>query len=229
MSAQPIITVDRTGTVSPSASAQPCSSGGDSFPNTGAQVVAWENLGSSPVTVSEVIQATVDGQTPPPRTFTVPGAIAAAPAAPTLATAATGGTIAAGTYQVEITYTNAAGETLASVSSSIITTGTTSTITIDSPVPATNATGWYAYVTQVGGASYTRQQTTPTAIGTNLVLTAPPTATGSAPPQAATVGTLMSGPYPTTIYNDTSSNMNFTYSVNPPTGLKMTALQNSSN
>ena len=228
MAQQSIITVDRTGTISPSASAQPCSSGGDSFPNTGSQYVAWENLGTTNITVNEVIQSTVDGQTPPPRTFTVPGTIAAAPAAPTVSNSGTGGTIAAGVYQVEITYTNGAGETVGSSSSSTTTTGSTSTITITSPVPATNATGWYAYVTQAGGSTYTRQQTKPTAIGTNLTLTAPPSSTGPTPPTAATVGTLMSGPYPTTYYNDANSNMNFTYSVNPPTGLRMTVLQNTS-
>ncbi|MGA5820808.1 hypothetical protein ACPC54_23445 [Kitasatospora sp. NPDC094028] len=106
-----------------------------------------------------------------------------APAAPSVSTAATGGTVAAGTYQVEVSYTNAAGETLASASASVTTTGSTSTITITSPPAAGNATGWYAYVTQAGGASYTRQQTAgaPTAIGTNLTLTAPPTNSGLAP------------------------------------------------
>lgn len=112
----------------------------------------------------------------------------AAPAAPTLATAATGGTVAAGTYQVEITFTNAYGESLPSASASIATTGTTSTLTIDSPAASGNATGWNAYVTQAGGSTYTLQQAagSPTAIGTNLTLTAPPTSTGAAPPSVNT-------------------------------------------
>jgi hypothetical protein len=106
-----------------------------------------------------------------------------APAAPTLATATTGGTILAGVYEVVTSYVNAAGETVGSVNSSINTTGSTSTITITSPPALDGATGWYAYVSQDDGtvASATRQQTagSPTAIGTNLTLTAPPTSTGA--------------------------------------------------
>jgi hypothetical protein len=115
-----------------------------------------------------------------------------APAQPTLSTNAAGGTVAAGTYKVIVTYVNASGESLGSVFASITTTGSTSTITITSP-PVTGggsgaATGWYAYVTQAGGSTYFRQQApgSPTAIGTNLVLTAPPTNTGANPPGAAT-------------------------------------------
>lgn len=111
-----------------------------------------------------------------------------APAAPSVSNAATGGTITAGTYQVEVTYVNPAGETVASASSSTTTSGTTSTITINSPAASGNATGWYAYVTQAGGSTYTRQQAAgvPTAIGTNLTLTAPPTSNGANPPGSNT-------------------------------------------
>lgn len=107
----------------------------------------------------------------------------ASPAAPTLATSTTGGTVAAGTYLVEVSYVDAQGETTPSAPLAIVTTGATSTITINSPSASGSATGWYAYVTQVNGSSFTRQQTagSPTAIGTNLVLTAPPTNTGAAP------------------------------------------------
>jgi hypothetical protein len=107
----------------------------------------------------------------------------APPLAPTVATATTGGTVAAGTYLVEISYVNAAGETTASAVAAITTTGATSTITINSPAATGTATGWYAYVTQAGGSSLTRQQTAgnPTAIGTNLTITAPPTSSGLAP------------------------------------------------
>ncbi len=113
------------------------------------------------------------------------------PASPTLIPAGTGGTVLAGTYQVEITYVNPAGESLASTSSSVTTSGSTSTITIDSPStpsPLCSCSGWYAYVTQAGGSSYTRQQTlgSPTALGTNLVLTAPPSSGGAAPPGSST-------------------------------------------
>ncbi len=94
-----------------------------------------------------------------------------APAAPSLSTATTGGSLAAGIYKVEVTYTNPSGESLASAESSITTTGTTSTITITSPAAATNASGWNAYVTAVGGASgsETKQNSSPIGIGTLLL------------------------------------------------------------
>jgi hypothetical protein len=104
-------------------------------------------------------------------------------AAPTVTTAATGGTVAAGTYLVETSYINANGETLPSPAATIVTTGSTSTITVTSPPAAQGATGWYAYVSQVGGTTLTRQQAagSATAIGTALTITAPPTSTGLAP------------------------------------------------
>jgi hypothetical protein len=105
---------------------------------------------------------------------------------PSVSWASTGGTVLAGTYQVAVTYSNAAtGETLCSVTpGSVTTTGSTSTITITSPAASTGETGWYAYVTQANGASFTRQQTSgsPTAIGTSLTLTAPPTSSGAGVP-----------------------------------------------
>lgn len=114
----------------------------------------------------------------------------AAPSAPTLSTNAAGGTILAGTYTVKVTYTAAYGETIASVSTQQVTTGSTSTLTITSPASVGGATGWYAYVSQAGGNVLTRQQVagSPTAIGTNLVLTAPPTSTGLVAPAVDTTG-----------------------------------------
>jgi hypothetical protein len=117
----------------------------------------------------------------------------AAPAAPGLATAASGGTVLAGTYGVIVSYVNAQGESVGSVSAPVTTSGATSTITITSPVAppaAGGATGWYAYVTQAGGSTYTRQQTpgSPTGIGTPLVLTAPPTSGGTNPQAGNTSG-----------------------------------------
>lgn len=119
-----------------------------------------------------------------------------APAAPSLATATTGGTILAGTYGVIVTYVNANGETIGSAAASQVTTGSTSTITITAPASVTPAaTGWYAYVTQAGGSTYTRQQAagSPTAIGSNLVLTAPPTSTGLQPQIVNTTGGFATG------------------------------------
>jgi hypothetical protein len=108
----------------------------------------------------------------------------ASPSAPTSATATTGGTVLAGTYTMVNTYVNANGETLASVTHTQVTTGSTSTLTVNSPGALSGATGWYTYVSQVGGTTLTRQQAagSPTLIGTNLTLTAPPTSTGANPP-----------------------------------------------
>lgn len=112
------------------------------------------------------------------------------PAAPALATASTGGTVLAGTYNVVVSYTNATGEDVPSKSAAIVTTGTTSTITISSPAASGGATGWYAYVSSLAAPLVlTRQQTagSPTAIATPLVLTAPPTTSGAVPLTALTV------------------------------------------
>lgn len=114
----------------------------------------------------------------------------AAPAQPSTSTATTGGTVLAGTYQVEVTYVTASGETVPSPVKAQATTGSTSTLTVTSPSSVSGATGWYAYVSQVGGSSLTRQQAagSPTAIGTGLTLTAPPTSSGAAPPTQNTSG-----------------------------------------
>ena len=60
------------------------------------------------------------------------------PAAPVPTTAASGGTVAAGVYGVELTYVTAPGETAGSVSGPVTTSGATSTITIPSPTAALN-------------------------------------------------------------------------------------------
>lgn len=107
-----------------------------------------------------------------------------APAAPVLATATTGGTVLAGTYNVVISYVDATGETLPSGATAQVTTGTTSTLTVDHPAAFRTATGWYAYVSSLAAPGVlTRQQTagSPTAIGTNLTLSAPPTTSGAVP------------------------------------------------
>jgi len=111
------------------------------------------------------------------------------PPAPVPTNAASGGTVAAGTYGVEVTYVSAGGETVASAPGTTTPTGSTSTLTVPSPPANANATGWYAYVTQAGGSTYTRQQAagSPTAIGTALTLTAPPSSSGAQPPSVAGV------------------------------------------
>jgi len=67
------------------------------------------------------------------------------PPAPVLATAATGGTVAAGTYWVKVTAKNAQGETTGSAAAKIVTTGATSTITV-SIMTVPNATQYNVYV-----------------------------------------------------------------------------------
>lgn len=111
----------------------------------------------------------------------------AAPAQPTVAGSGSGSTVTNGTYTVAVTYTGTFGETLASVTNTATTTGTQNLL-ITSPGSETGATGWYAYVSQVGGTTLTRQQAlgSPTAIGTNLTISAPPTSTGAAPPAVNT-------------------------------------------
>lgn len=72
------------------------------------------------------------------------------PPAPVLATAATGGTVAANTYWVKVTAKNAQGETTGSSAAKVTTTGATSTITI-SIMTVPNATQYNVYVGS-GGA-----------------------------------------------------------------------------
>lgn len=111
--------------------------------------------------------------------------------APTLATATTGGTVAAGTYQVVVTYVSATGETVASSSASITTTGSTSTITVTTPaangVPG-GATGWNAYITAAGGSTFFKQMTvtSPWPFPNNYILAAPPSVSNPQPPGANT-------------------------------------------
>ena len=107
------------------------------------------------------------------------------PPPPVLSTAGTGGTVTQGAYQVEETYVMTAGgtETVPSAPVSITTSGSTSTITIDSPPPAAGVSGWYAYITGPDGSVYNRQEMagSPVAIGTSVNLTTPPVG-GPTPP-----------------------------------------------
>lgn len=67
------------------------------------------------------------------------------PGAPTLATATTGGTLAAGTYWVKVSWLLASGETVPGVVASQVTTGSTSTITVTAPAAPAGAVGFYVY------------------------------------------------------------------------------------
>ncbi len=90
----------------------------------------------------------------------------AAPAAATGSTSTTGGTIAAGTYRIAVTYADAYGkETLISndAASTIVTTGATSTTTVNAPSSATGVLGYRVYVSPAGGAANTEALQTMTA------------------------------------------------------------------
>ncbi len=129
------------------------------------------------------------GGTPGPPYFSVFSQSLNPPAAPTLA-AVTGTAPVAGVYGVEITYVNAAGETLASASSPITTSGTTTiAIQVTSPSAYYNATGWNAYFTTAGETTtYYKQNTAAIAIGTAYTQSAAIVTTGAAPPSANTTG-----------------------------------------
>ncbi len=121
-------------------------------------------------------------------TLTTAG-VANASTAPTLATATTGGTVLAGTYQAEYTFVSALGETLASSSASITTTGSASTVTMTSPgaVPG-GAIGYHVYITAAGGSTYYRQTQAalPWPFANNFTLAAPPVTTTPNPPGSNT-------------------------------------------
>jgi hypothetical protein len=121
------------------------------------------------------------------------------PAAPALATATSGGTVADGLYGVLITYVNANGETPASEKSHIITKGATadqSTLTVASPAAAGSggnaATKYKVYMTPKNGGPYKLQNTTGTNVGTDFTLSAPPVTNTATAPTANTTGAISS-------------------------------------
>lgn len=107
------------------------------------------------------------------------------PQPPTVSTGTTGnGTIPAGSYQVVITYEMNGTETLSSAPTSVTTTGSGSTITIDSPPAQSGATGWYAYISE-GGGYYRQLSSAPQGDGSQPIgddLTVNSFTAGQAPP-----------------------------------------------
>jgi hypothetical protein len=99
------------------------------------------------------------------------------------ATSTTGGTIAAGTYQITVTARAGGGETVVSNRVAQVTTGATSTITVTVGTEPTGALGYNLYVSQAGGgaASETFQFSFS---GNVATLSAPPVAGGQAIPGA---------------------------------------------
>lgn len=110
---------------------------------------------------------------------------AGAVAAPVIsgATATTGGTIAAGTYQITVTARAGGGESVISNRVAQVTTGATSTITVTVATEPTGALGYNLYVSQAGGGA--GSETFQTAfVGNTITITAPPSAGGAAIPGA---------------------------------------------
>jgi hypothetical protein len=107
----------------------------------------------------------------------------APPAAPTLGSTA-GGTLAAATYDVEITYTTPSGETLPSVSATLA-VAANNLLTIESPPMIAGVTGWNAYVGTAPG-SLALQNAEPFAIGVNYTEATGGLVSGNARPTAST-------------------------------------------
>jgi hypothetical protein len=100
------------------------------------------------------------------------------------ATATTGGTIAAGTYAIVVTAKGGFGETAVSNTVSQVTTGATSTITVNVTTEPAGSLGIYRlYVSQAGGAVGTATLQTEF-VGNTITITAPPSNTGAVNPGA---------------------------------------------
>lgn len=99
------------------------------------------------------------------------------------ATATTGGTIAAGTYQITVTARAGGGETVISNRVAQVTTGATSTITITVATEPTGALGYNLYVSLAGGGAGSETFQT-SFVGNTYTLTTPPTSSGAAIPGA---------------------------------------------
>lgn len=79
-----VTTINRAGVLDLVGGLVAASGGGDSFPNTGQQFMVFDNAGGGSITVTEVLQATVDGQSATPKTLVIPaGKIAVAGPWPT--------------------------------------------------------------------------------------------------------------------------------------------------
>jgi hypothetical protein len=119
-------------------------------------------------------------------------ALAAPSAAPGLTAGGSGGTWAAATAWVKVTYVGVGGgETLPSAVASVA-VAANGTLTIASPPAVAGASGWYAYVgtgaSEPADTAKYRQQAagSPSSLGTSLVLTASPTTSGAVVPTAGT-------------------------------------------
>lgn len=108
--------------------------------------------------------------------------VLAPPVQAALATATTGGTITAGTYKYILTAINANGETTQSNEQTIVTTGSTSTVTVTWGA-VTGATGYKLYKTAAGGATGTELLYKTVGLVTSDVDTSPGSPSGAFPTQ----------------------------------------------
>ncbi len=106
-----------------------------------------------------------------------------APATPVLSSVA-GGTLAATTYFVKITYVNPSGETAPSTEASLAVLAN-NLLVVTSPAANQNATGYNVYVSTTSNTE-TKQNATPIAIGTNWTEPTTGLVTGAAMPTADT-------------------------------------------
>jgi hypothetical protein len=93
-----------------------------------------------------------------------PANLVAAPVQAAAGTSTTGGTLAAGTYRIRVTAISARGETGPSNEITRVTTGATSTITVNWADVA-NDTGYRVYISPVNGAAGTERFVAQTAAG----------------------------------------------------------------
>lgn len=108
----------------------------------------------------------------------------AAPAQPVLSQSAAG-TLAATTYFVKITYTNAQGETTVSPEANLAVSAN-NVLGVASPAAENGATGWNVYVSTSTGTETKQNGATPIAIGTNWTEPASGLVAGAAMPNSNT-------------------------------------------
>ncbi len=108
------------------------------------------------------------------------GAYIGAPSAPTVTPSASGGTVAAATYYVVVTYTDGLGDTVISGQTAVTVSGATASFTTTSPAASTGALTWSHYCGTTSGGPYFPQGTALT-IGSNRVVTTTPPTTGTQP------------------------------------------------
>ena len=154
---------------------------------TAAQGLEADAAVKSVVAGSNVIVDNTDPQNPIVSASALTGYIGNPSVAPVLSSVS-GGTLAAATYYVKITYENSTGETLPSPESNLA-VALDNLLVVDSPSSATNATGYNVYVSTTTGTE-TKQNSTPISIGTNWTEPTSGLISGSALPSSNTTGTV---------------------------------------